>query len=44
MTTTTWENLPVEVRKYLVQKRMEASDNYQDSATVEKYGVYMKVQ
>lgn len=42
MTATTWESLPVEVRKYLVQKRIEASDKYQGSATVEKYGVYMK--
>ena len=37
-----WESLPVEVRKYLVQKRMEASDKYQGSMTCEKYGVYMK--
>lgn len=42
MTVTAWESLPVEVRKYLVKKRMEASDKYQGSATVEKYGVYMK--
>ena len=38
----TWEKLPVEVRKYLVQKRMEASDRTQGTATFEKYGVYMK--
>ena len=37
-----WESLPVAVRKYLVQKRMEASDKYQGSMTCEKYGVYMK--
>jgi hypothetical protein len=42
MTASTWESLPVEVRKYLVQKRMEASKKYQGSATFEKYGVYMK--
>ena len=38
----TWESLPIEVRKYLVQKRMEASDRMQGSITCEKYGVYMK--
>jgi len=37
-----WEQLPVEVRKYLVQKRMEASDRTQGTMTCEKYGVYMK--
>ena len=37
-----WESLPVEVRKYLVQKRIEASDRMQGSITCEKYGVYMK--
>ena len=42
MDVLAWESLPVEVRKYLVQKRMEASDKYQGSATVEKYGIYMK--
>lgn len=42
MTVTTWESLPKEVRKYLVQKRMEASDRTQGTATFEKYGVYMK--
>ena len=42
MTATTWESLPVEVRKYLVQKRMEASDRTQGTITCEKYGVYMK--
>ena len=36
------ESLPVEVRKYLVQKRMEALKMYQGSMTCEKYGVYMK--
>jgi hypothetical protein len=38
----TWESLPVEVRKYLVKKRMEASDRTQGTATVEKYGIYMR--
>lgn len=42
MSAETWENLPVEVRKYLVQKRMEASDRSQGTITCEKYGVYMK--
>lgn len=42
MTAATWESLPVEVRKYLVQKRIEASDRTQGTATVEKYGVIMK--
>lgn len=42
MTAIAWESLPVEVRKYLVQKRMEASDKYQGSMTCEKYGVYMR--
>ena len=42
MTAATWESLPVEVRKYLVQKRMEASDRTQGTATAEKYGIYMK--
>ena len=37
-----WESLPVEVRKYLVQKRIEASLRTQGTATVEKYGIYMK--
>lgn len=41
MTASTWESLPVEVRKYLVQKRMEASDRMQGSITCEKYGVFM---
>lgn len=39
-----WEKLPVEVRKFLVQKRMEASDRMQGSITCEKYGVYMREQ
>lgn len=34
--------LPVEVRKALVQKRMEASKRMQGSITCEKYGVYMR--
>ena len=42
MTAKRWESLPLEVRKYLVQKRIEASMKYQGSATVEKYGVYIK--
>ena len=42
MTAATWESLPIEVRKYLVQKRMEASDRTQGTVTCEKYGVYMK--
>ena len=42
MTATTWESLPKEVRKYLVQKGMEASDRTQGTITCEKYGVYMK--
>lgn len=42
MTAETWESLPVEVRKYLVQKRIEASNRMQGSITCEKYGVYMK--
>lgn len=42
MTVTAWESLPVEVRKYLVQKRMEAAKRTQGTATIEKYGVYMK--
>ena len=42
MTAETWESLPVEVRKYLVQKRIEASKRMQGSITCEKYGVYMK--
>lgn len=42
MSAEVWESLPVEVRKYLVQKRMEASDRMQGSITCEKYGVYMK--
>ena len=42
MTTEMWERLPVEVRKYLVQKRIEASDRTQGTVTCEKYGVYMK--
>lgn len=42
MTAETWESLPVEVRKYLVQKRIEASQRMQGSITCEKYGVYMK--
>lgn len=42
MTETIWENLPVEVRKYLVQKRKEASDKYQGSMTCETYSVYMR--
>ena len=42
MTVSTWESLPVEVRKYLVQKREEASLRTQGTATCEKYGVYMK--
>lgn len=37
-----WESLPLEVRKYLVQKREEASMKYQGSMTCEKYGVYMR--
>jgi len=43
MDVLAWESLPAEARKYLVQKRMEASDKYQGSATVEKYGIYMKI-
>jgi len=42
MTATAWESLPLEIRKILVMKRMEASDKYQGSMTCEKYGVYMK--
>jgi len=42
MDVLAWEKLPVEVRKYLVQKRIEASDRTQGTATFEKYGVYMK--
>ena len=42
MSAETWESLPVEVRKYLVQKRIEASDRSQGTITCEKYGVYMK--
>ena len=42
MTAETWESLPVEVRKYLVQKRIEACDRTQGTITCEKYGVYMK--
>jgi len=42
MTASTWESLPVEVRKYLVKKRLEASDKTQGTATCERYGVYMK--
>jgi len=42
MTAKTWESLPVEVRKFLVQKRIEASMKYQGSMTCEKYGVFMK--
>lgn len=42
MSAEVWESLPVEVRKYLVQKRKEASDKSQGSITCEKYGVYMK--
>lgn len=42
MTAEWWESLPVEIRKYLVQKRKEASYRMQGSATIEKYGVYMK--
>jgi len=42
MDVLAWESLPVEVRKYLVQKRMEALKMYQGSMTCEKYGVYMK--
>ena len=37
-----WEKLPVEVKKALVQKRLEAMKKYQGSITCEKYGVYMK--
>jgi len=37
-----WMSLPVEVRKALVQKRLEAAKKYQGSITCEKYGVYMK--
>jgi len=36
-----WMALPVEVRKALVQKRLEAMKKYQGSITCEKYGVYM---
>ena len=42
MTATKWESLPIEVRKNLVRKRMEASDRTQGTITCEKYGVYMK--
>ena len=42
MTAKVWESLPVEVRKFLIQKRMEASEKYQGSMTCEKYGVYMR--
>ena len=42
MDVLAWESLPVEVRKYLVQKRMEASEKMQGSITCEKYGVYMR--
>ncbi len=42
MTVDAWESLPVEVRKYLVQKRIEASERTQGTITCEKYGVYMK--
>jgi hypothetical protein len=37
-----WMSLPVEVRKTLVEKRIEASERMQGSITCEKYGVYMK--
>ena len=37
-----WMCLPVEVRKALVQKRLEAMKKYQGSITCEKYGVYMR--
>ena len=37
-----WAKLPVEVRKALVQKRLEAMKKYQGSITCEKYGVYMR--
>ena len=36
-----WDTLPVEVKKALVQKRIEASERMQGSITCEKYGVYM---
>lgn len=42
MTAKVWESLPVEVRKFLIQKRMEASEKYQGSMTCEKYAVYMR--
>lgn len=37
-----WDSLPVEVKKALVQKRLEAMKKYQGSITCEKYGVYMR--
>lgn len=42
MTASAWESLPVEVREYLVQKRIVATERTQGTATVEKYGFYMK--
>ena len=42
MIAKVWESLPVEVRKCLVQKRMETSTRMQGSITCEKYGVFMK--
>ena len=39
MTAATWESLPIEVRKYLVKKRKEASDRTQGTATVELLGL-----
>lgn len=37
-----WMTLPIEVRKALVQKRMEASKRMQGTIMCEKYGVYMR--
>ena len=37
-----WMTLPLEVRKALVQKRMEAAKKYQGTITCEKYGVYAR--
>jgi len=42
MTAKAWESLPADVRKVLVQKRIEASLRSQGTVTCEKYGVYMK--